>query len=158
VINFGMGGGSAEWEPQPRPDGQLSIPEINRAITPSQMEQIFGDPDAGVISQLPRAGEFRPHRALTPAEIAELSQPGGRERVEAQLRMEWSAWEEHQRQVREERRRAAGSGLPMGPAGPRMRQVDDEIERRMLERVNPADPGDWFVPPPPMPPRRPPGL
>jgi hypothetical protein len=123
--HFGILGGSAEWEPQMRPEGQKSIGEIERGLRPTEFEELLRrnsgadpNPDVSRVGTLPRAEEFQPPRPLTMAEIVEMQQPGGRERVEAQLRMERAAQDELMRRAfRVMRPRDDGADLPMAPGG-----------------------------------------
>jgi hypothetical protein len=55
---------------------------------------------------LPRAEEFRPHRALTQQEIQELALPGGAERVKERLRMEQAAEASQEQNFMDAMRRA----------------------------------------------------
>jgi hypothetical protein len=157
--HFGILGGSAEWEPQSRPEGQRSIGELNRFFAPNEFDEILRqgrdpNPDVSNPGKLPRAEEFQPHRPLTMAEIVEMQQPGGRERVEAQMRMERGAEEDIIRQLRHNRiqeqfalrqmeQNRGGADLPLPPGGSFQRPAPDMGGLPQMA---------------PLPPRRPPGL
>jgi hypothetical protein len=111
--HFGILGGSAEWEPQYAPEGQDMTVGRNPYAEFDHNLMLPEDPDAGpnklmYPSQLPLAEEFRPHRALTMAEIVEMQQPGGAERVAARMRME---------RVPRSLFADDGADLPMAPGG-----------------------------------------
>jgi hypothetical protein len=125
--HFGILGGSAEWEPQSAPERQMTVGRNPYAEFDHNL-MLPEDPDAGPNKfmhpgQLPLAEEFRPHRPLRPAEIAEMQQPGGAERVAGQLRMEQRALEDIQRKTYDlfVRQGAGGNGgadLPLPPGAP----------------------------------------
>jgi hypothetical protein len=122
IPNFGMGGlmgGSSEWEPQGAPSDQMSVnrspyPDFDRELMLPEMPGASERPNRLMSpSQLPVAEEFRPHRALTMAEIAELQMPGGRERVVARMRQEQAGGA-----VRDDAFDFAVPNVPMPPRRP----------------------------------------
>jgi hypothetical protein len=121
--NPGLRGGSAEWEPQYAPEGQDMTVGRNPYAEFDHNLLLPEYPDAGPNKfmhpgQLPLAEEFRPHRALTPEEIVELRQPGGAERVAAQMRMEREAMDEiTRRDALFDRRWGDGADLPLPRGG-----------------------------------------
>jgi hypothetical protein len=120
IPNFGMGWlrGSAEYEPQPAPQGQLSLNNLQGRAAPGLYGPPPDTPEDRVFIQppktepdvsprlLPRAEEFRPHRALTQQEIQELALPGGAERVKERLRMEQAAEASQEQNFMDAMRRA----------------------------------------------------